>query len=267
MTLEEAVARRFLAGDVVPFKARPGTPMLSIGGRKYALSTDGGPLGDREEDSDREEEFGARFIAPNSNANKWRYLWAYDTDKQLVGMWRVSDGSEKVYGPARSEMSTILRLDKKGQINRVTNAEFRKLDAYMKEAEEDTVESLKRIIEESKGVLEKAIDREIQKLWLKLKPSLDRALSDVAKGAIPIGFKPFSTENIPRQTMTYAIGNWFKHNMSTESVLKVIAPKIPQLDADLAGHYQDVQWAIDDIRDQAYNTYLEYLPRPISIRW
>src|SRR5271167_4401196 len=91
------VAARF-AAEVVQLRpqAVPG-PKLEIGGHHYALSTDSGPLmGDIAEALTPQGEGGARLIhSPGSN--RWRYLWAYDTDNDVVAMWRASDGDEKLY--------------------------------------------------------------------------------------------------------------------------------------------------------------------------
>ena len=254
---DDRVLRRFLAGAVVPFKPRPGVPALTIGGRKYALSTDGGPLGDREEDDDQPEvgEGGAQLIQGPAGT-KWRYLWVYDTEKQVVAMWRATDGNEKVWGSARSEMQTILKLDKKGQLNRVTTAECRKVEAHMQDLASDLLESMKRIIEDSKDDRGRGIDKAIKGLFEKLRPTLERELDAVRQGATPMGFKPFSPENVERQAMTFVIGQFFRRNLDTDKVLAAIAPKIPSLDPELAGHYQDVQWAIDDVRDGAFDEYL-----------
>ena len=256
-SLDDRVLRRFLAGAVVPFKPRPGVPTLTIGGRKYVLSTDGGPLGDREDDADQPEvgEGGARIIQ-TPQATKWRYLWVYDTEKQIVAMWRATDGNEKVWGPARSEMQSIVKLDRKGQLNRVTTSECRKVESHMRGMEQETAESLKAIIEDSKGAREHQIDKLVRGLFEKLRPNLERELDAVRQGAIPMGFKPFSPENVERQAQTFVIGQFFRRNLNTEKVLGLIAPKIPSLDPELAGHYQDVQWAIEDVQDQTYDQYL-----------
>ena len=256
----ENVVRRFMAGDVIPFRPRPGVPTLAIGGRKYVLSTDGGPLGDREDDEKLPDD--PRIIRPDPSANKWRYLWAYNTEKQLVGMWRISDGSEKLWGSAKSETQSILKLDKKGQLNRVSDAEFRKINAYMRDVEQDTLRALKKTIEESKGDADKAIDRELEKLWTKLRPSLEREIDAVKSGVTPIGFKPYQPDpqNLLRQMLSYVIGKWFTRNFDFEDVLGALKKKVPQLDDEYAD-IQAVQWAIDEIRDEAYEAYLpERLP-------
>lgn len=256
MPRPEDVVKRFEAGTVLPFRPKPGAPTLAIGGKKYVLSTDGGMLGDREDDAALQHELGDRVVMPPADANKWRYLWAYDTDKQVVAMWRVSDGSEKHWGPARGDTQTILKLDQKGQLNRVPTVEFDKIDAFMKATEKEHEADLARIIEENKGDRERAIDRELAAMWKKLAPRLLAELDAVKQGVVPLGFKPFRRENVERQAATYVIGQFFRHHFDYAKTVKLLAEKIPSLDPELAGHYQDVMWAIDDLRDKQYEELL-----------
>lgn len=256
MPKPEDVVKRFEAGKVVPFQPKPGVPTLAIGGKRYVLSTDGGMLGDREDDAALQQELGDRVIMPPADANKWRYLWAYDTDKQVVAMWRVSDGSEKHWGPARGDTQTILKLDKKGQLNRVPTAEFSKIEAHMKTTEKEHEAALVQIIEENKGERERAIDRELAAMWKKLAPQLMAELAAVKQGAVPLGFKPFRPEGVERQAATFVIGQFFQRHFDYNKTVKALAAKIPTLNPELAGHYQDVMWAIDDLRDKQYEELL-----------
>lgn len=255
MAKPEDVVRRFLAGPVVPFKPKPGVPTVAINGKKYVLSTDGGMLGDREDDEKLQEEYGGQLIV-QPGANKWRYLWAYDTEKQVVAMWRVSDGNEKLWDSARSQTATLLKLDKKGQINRMGTSEFNRLNAYMQDTEAEHNAALLRIIEENKDDRERAIDKALAAKLKKLQPKLDAELDAVRKGAIPIGFQPFRPENVERQAMTFVITNFVRRNFDYSDTVAELAGKIPSLDPELAGHYQDVMWAIDDMRDKLFDALL-----------
>jgi len=234
----ERVVRRFLAGPVVPLRLKPGVPTIAIEGKKYVLSTEGGP--NKESDADA----------------KWSYLWALDTEKHVVAMWRASDGSEKVWGPARSEAAILVKLAKQGQVNRVSTTEFNRIDAYMKGVERDTIADLEKINETAKGDQDRAVDRELVTLWKKLEPKLKAELDAVAKGATPIGFRPFRPENVERQAMTYVIGQFFRRNLDPEKMVGAMAAKIPSFDPELASHYQSVTWAIDDLRDRVYEALL-----------
>lgn len=241
--------RRFYAGDVVPF--RSGVPTLAIGGKKFVLSTDGGMLGDREDDSMLEEEYGGRVIGPPPGANKWRYLWAYDIEKQMVAMWRVSDGDEKAGGPARSFTHEILKLDKKGQINRVDSATFRKIESHMRSLEDDTLKALKKSYEDLKSEEAKAVDRELAAMWLKLEPRLVKELEAVERGAIPLGFKPQSNRfSVLNQALNYTITQFFDRNFDRTKMIDHLEKKFPLV------HFQTFEWAYDDLRDAIYEIML-----------
>lgn len=71
-----------------------------------------------------------------------------------------------------------------------------------------------------------------------------------------IGFKPFRPENVERQAATYVIGEFFKRHFDYEKTADALGKKIPSLNPELAGHYQDVMWAIDDLRDKQYEALL-----------
>ena len=127
--LPHKIAIRF-AGEVVELrpKAAPG-PKLTIGGKHYALSTDSGPLmGDLAEILTPEENSGGARVIHGPGGNKWRYLWAYDAENDTVAMWRASDGDEKLYDTGKHAGTYLVRLTKKGQLNRVTPQEFKAID-------------------------------------------------------------------------------------------------------------------------------------------
>jgi len=126
----------------------------------------------------------------------------------------------------------------------------------MRDLEKDTEDSLRQIVEDAKGDREHAIDRQLGLLFEKVRPNLEREIDAVRQGATPIGFKPFSPENVERQAITFTIGQFFRRNFDPEKTFKLLAAKIPSLDPDSVGQFQDVQWAIDDVRDTAYDRYL-----------
>ena len=255
-----------IAGEVVPFKAKPGVPTLAIGGRKYVLSTDGGPLGDRVDDDLMEDSpLGARLIRPSAEANKWRYLWAYDTDRQTLTMWRVSDGNEKTSASASSKQAQIVALDKKGQLNRVTNEEFRRIEKEMRRREDDTMDALKASIESMKSDAVKELDALVREFFeKKVYPILMRRLDEVRRGITPIGFRPDPLDadddenwRLRRQS-SHVLVDTFRRLMSEEQVEAWLTQKRFPLDLI---HNQDIQWTIDDVRDDA----VKYLPeRPES---
>lgn len=236
-----------------------GGPTLTIDGHKLVLSTDGGPLGDREDDEALHDEpsDGARLLRPQSMGTKWRYLWVYDVDHKVVAMWRVSDGSEKVWSTANQEVMRIHRLDQKGQLNRVSHSFFLKVEAHMQRVEHETLETLKKIVEDAKGDRERKIDQIVRGAFKRHLAELERDLASAEKGAIPIGFKPYDpTRNVERQMAVFVITRFFKRHLDAEKIVLEVAEAVPSFDPQSAGHYQDVEWAIEDVREQTFEKYL-----------
>lgn len=244
------------AGDVVPFRQAPKVPTLTIGGRKYALSTDGGPFGDREDDDLMEESpLGARLIRPPSGSNKWRYLWVLNTDRKNVVMWRVSDGDEKLEDSARSQQARIVALEKKGQLNRVTDSEFRKVDAEMRRRGADLLKSLQDGLEASKDEATRLHDRLVGEFYeSKVLPTLLRELRAVREGAVPIGFRPHGPalegdeEWLLRQRSSHVLGNVLRRLMPVEAVEKWLVSE--GFDLGLVD-IQATEWAVQDVYDKA----------------
>ena len=133
----DAIIARVLQrySEVVPFRPRPPSgPTTEIGGKKYVL-TDYSPFGGNELSDGGEGH--ARLIEVPSSGSKFKYLWAYDTDRKLVAAWRVTDGNEKAYGSAQQEMHHVVHLEKHGQLNRVTSGEFSHIEAEMRHREDE----------------------------------------------------------------------------------------------------------------------------------
>ena len=251
------IAARFAAA-VIPFKPKPHGPTETIGGKKYVLSTDGGPLGDAEDPAFFGDNGGGKFIDVPRPENKWRFLWVFDTDKKFVAMWRVTDGNEKSAGPASSYMAKVVHLEKKGQLNRVTHAEFQVIEREMRKREADHIKKLQEFVEENKDDLTKRADQLAKDYFEKhVAPLIERALDAVKKGAIPLGYKPAA----PDLSDVQKTRGLYVHVMSALFKRELTEPKV---EAYLKQHgvdpkaldIQAVQWAIDDIIDAAYEKYL-----------
>lgn len=202
---DEIVAR--VAGRVLQFPPKPSRgPTLSIGGRKYALSTlwPGG-LGDAAEEMDEQNPGEARVIR-GPTQDPWKYLWAYDTDRQMVYMWRVSDGDEKVIGPARSMTNDILQLDKRGQLNRVTRQELSEIEREMSRRADRALKDLQDWIDETKTDGQRRVDEVVQATFDdEVLPRLLKQFREIDLGVVPIGFKPEPRDPRPldRQMKTH----------------------------------------------------------------
>jgi len=255
--LAPRVAQRF-AGEVVKLVPKPHGPQIEINGKHYVLSTDSGPLMGDLAEKQEPSEGGARIISPPEHANKWRYLWAYNTDEQVLAMWRVSDGDEKVWENAKHAGSQIIRLDKKGQLNRVKAQEFHAIVAWMRKKTQEVLEALKESVEANKDDAEKALDVLVREYFDKhVKHHIEKGLADVARGAHPFGFKPYDPKaehvSIDRQASVYVISQILKKEMAEPKV----EAWLRQHKFDMnAVHNQALEWAIGDVRDAAFEKYL-----------
>jgi hypothetical protein len=254
--IRNVVAGFLQAGPVVDILRKPKVPVVLIWGKKYKLSTYGGPLGDREDD-DKEDKspFGGRLIKPPPGANKWRYLWAYDLDKSVVAMWRYSDGDEKAWFSANSNVATVAMLDKKGQLNRVTNSEFRRIESEMERRNEDTIKALEKSVEDSKSELTKQVDKLVEEFFEShVAPKLERAISSVERGATPLGFE--LNERVPasreHQMLSFVFYQTMKRELDSQTVDRYLRSK--GVDVEEAGQWVD--WAIQDVNEKAYRAYI-----------
>ena len=263
-TLNDRVTRRFLshhtAGVVVPFKPKPGVPVEVIHGRKYALSTDGGPLGDEDEPGSGLFGDHPNLIQTPRQGSKWRFLWLYDVDKHFVSMWRVSDGNEKAAGSDRHFGLKINQLEKKGQLNRVTHQEYQAVEQEMRKREDVLMSQLEESIEEYKSDFQRKVDFFAQQYFEKnVRPQLERAVQGVKDGAIPLGFVaagPGLTDPKVKlqQALGYTVGQMLSRLLSEEKVAQYCKQQGVDLD-DPDADQQAVYWAVGDLSDHAYKLF------------
>ena len=235
------------AGDVIPFGGRAprNSHTVTLSGGKYVLSThSGGMMGDLAELPEEAEE-GARVIRVRPG-DPWKYLWAYDTEHQVLAMWRVSDGNEKEYGGARSQTALLVKLDKKGELNRVTGAQFRVIETAMRAQEEAHTRALEQWVEETKTTSQRDVDALVREYFDdRVRPAMDRAVRDVLRGVSPLGFKA-SPGGFPveRQMKAYVTGKLYEKLFGLDSVDAYVKSKGVDMDAiDI----QATQWARDDV--------------------
>lgn len=249
----QRVAARYLDANVVPFKPKkPSGPTLLISGRKYVLSDYWPFFSDMVGEP---QEGGARLIM---NEPRFSYLWAFDTEKKTVGMWRVSDGDEKVVGSASSHTSEIIALDRKGQLNRVTHEEFRAIERFMRDKQDDTLKSMKKYLES----VADDWDREAKKLAQELfderfLPRILAKFREIENGVKPLGFKvdPHrlehrSADDQARMFVAMQILKDFKLDALDAFVkTKGIDPDNPP------GDIQALDWGLKDVLDEFYEKF------------
>lgn len=256
--VDRVVERYKAAGDVVKLRKPKGpkVPTLAIRGRKYALS-DYWPF--FSEVTESEGEGGARLIDVGGGT-RYRYLWAYDTDRQAITMWRVSDGEEKHYSRASGEQHLIVTLEKKGQLNRVTHDEFVDIERHMRQQHEATLQSLRQYLEENADDWDRRVKDILRDHYeKKLKPEIERRLSELDRGVKPFGFKVnpgiLEFKSAEEQARSFVIANVLS-KFTQEEAYKVVSNAVgfdayepPQ------GDPQAVQWQWGELLDEAYREF------------
>jgi hypothetical protein len=193
----------------------------------------------------------ARLIL-NPHGDKWKYLWAYNTDHKILAMWRVSDGDEKHHGSASADAGLVLELDRKKQLNRVTDSQFRQIDKYMHERAKENLEALKKYLKDNETNHQKVVnDLSWEYYHNFVEPTLTRKIKE---GVMPFGFKP--NPRIPKDTIHQAITFLISHitmkDLTTDAVDKYLKSKGVDVDYDS----QASHWAVNDIRDELFDKYL-----------
>lgn len=263
MDLTTKVVRRWLSANVVPFRpnSKSSLPKIEIGGKKYVLSDDAGPIASETFGAEEEGSSGhARLIRGPAHGSKFKYLWVYDTDHKYVVMWRTTDGNEKLAGPANSVMHYVLRLDQKGHLNRVPNEEYRKIESAMRKLEDETYEALKKTNKENETDFQKEVNARTQEFFdHHVRPKIERAIHDVQQGAVPLGFKPFGPKGEPslRQMTVHVISKIVASDFTFDKVEAYLTAH--GLDPQEHGRdNQAAQWATQEI----YEAVLEELVPP-----
>jgi len=256
--LVQRIVQRF-SGDVIPLQRKPGVPTVKIDGETYNLSTDAGPLMDALGDEE-EVPGGARLIKLPSG-NKWKYLWVYDTERKMVAMWRATDGNEKVYGRANQMSAKIVQLDRKGQINRVDNKTFRRIERFMRKLADKVLKSLQDSIEENKDDWTREIEVQVRYYFDKfIRRDLERAIDNVRRGVFPFDFKvdPSMSDlwTPERQAISHIMAKLTGRGseFSYDKVWKYLTDQ----GLDVENQPQEIDWAIKDVVDEMWN---EIAPR------
>ena len=228
-------------------------PSLAIGGRKYVLS-DYWMMS--EDLLGPPSPGGAKLI--DTGGSRFRYLWLYDTDKQVVAMWRASDGDEKAHDRVSHFTSQIYILEKRKQLNRVTHAEFQEVSRFMAHRADETLRSMKKLIEETATDWDRQVAA-ILDSWFKkeIKPDLDRRISELKSGVIPFGFKVNEAmlphKNAIEQATTFLVSKAFERY--NENAAYDYVSKVTGVDAwePPNGDSQAVQWGWHELYEKAHD--------------
>lgn len=242
-----------MMGSVHTLPVRPRWPTLTIGGERYVLSDQFPFLEDMVDD--QPEGAGAMLHDMGGPTDKFRFLWVINTDHNVVAMWQIHEGNEKVYGPVRSFSRNIIKLDAMGQMNRVDTAEFMAIEREMHRRADDTLQSLQSWVKENESEHQKHTNRLAQAYYDKVvAPKVEDAIQAVEAGAVPLGFKFFGGTEDDRQTQmqVHAI-----HLVLTRYLTEPLVENYMRqhgLDPE-AGDIQASQWAVQDIRENVYRDF------------
>lgn len=262
-TLARLVARRFhlasrvasqYKANVVPLTPKPTGPTIAIGGRKYALSDYWSMMEGLEESND------PRLILPEGPTNKFRYLWAFDTDKRILGMWRVSDGDEKAFGRENQHSRDLVVLEKKRQLNRVTNEEFRGIERFMKGRQADALAAMKKYLEENADEWDRESKRLVEEFFKKsIEPKILAKFREIDQGVIPFGFKPNESHRPPLEAAKMHVAMAiFGKEFTLKAVDDFVRTK--GIDPDNPpGDIQALDWARHDVMDAFYEAHFPHV--------
>ena len=249
--LRDRIVRRFKeATNVVPFK--PAGPTIAIGGKKYALS-------DYWSETDVEEvEGGARLIM---GPKRFSFLWAFDTDKKYVAMWRVSDGEGKAGGAASHHTKDIVALERKKQLNRVTNEEFRTIDRFMAARGKETLALLKKTIEENEDDWDRESRRLVQEFFNdKVLPKILAKFREIDQGVSPLGFKPRDFGRPPlEQAKVFVAGQIMQKLFQLSDIDDFVRTKGVDPDNPPGGSIQALDWARHDVMEAFYDERFPFI--------
>lgn len=256
MSRDQLESFKAVLANVVPFKPKkPSGPTLAIGGRKYVLSDYFPMLTDLVGEP---TEGGAKLIDLSDGNPRFSYLWAYDTDKKFVAMWRVSDGDEKAAGSARSFTNEILTLERKGQLNRVTHDEMRTIERFMVDKQRDAIAAMKKYLEENADEWDRTAKKLAVELWeAKFLPRILAKFKEIEQGVKPLGFK------VDERWLDHRSAEAQAKMFVAQQILKDYDMKAVDDYARSKGHDPDnppgdiqaLEWARGDVVDEFYDRF------------
>ena len=263
-----------VAGRIIEFPSPAQTVrpkhVETVAGKKYALSDDSGmgmswfvPEDEEEcpsgiDAADETCQMGAKVIQGPAHSRPFRFLWAYDTERGTLGMWRVTDGNEKAYGSADSFRAKLVALDRKGELNRVTTSEMRAIEREMRKREDAHMRDLEHWVDALKTDYQRTVDEVAQEVFDRdFAPELERRLKEVDRGVVPFAFKVNERllEHEPKESQLRA---HIITEVTSDYTVGVVEDELRRrgIDPDAPDHdIQAAHWAVEDIRTDAWRRY------------
>lgn len=149
----------------------PRVPLLKIGGRSYRLSNIPAPIFEE--------------LVGEEGTSRFGFLWL--ATERYVGMWRVSDGENKLDLKIQDlAPNTFRRLRAQGTLNEVTQAEWDRVASFMERRSTRLLKRLQRDYEEGDPDFAAGKKLAIQFFKNQVVPAFRRTFSQYRKGIVPI---------------------------------------------------------------------------------
>jgi hypothetical protein len=247
------------AGRVLDFGRRSVRPKhsIKINGNTYALSDYAGAALSIPDDEGEGDSEGARLIRGPAHGQPYRYLWVYDSDRGDLGMFRVTDGSEKVWGKADRMVREIMLLDRKGELNRVSNAEARSITRAMRKKEDDAVRDLRSWAKELETDYQQFVNQVAADVFeSEIVPEIEGRMADLRSGVVPFGFQV--NENLIQhgKDMASQMQGHVLNQVLEKFTTAMIDDEVRRRGRDPES--EDIQasyWALGDIREEAWDRF------------
>jgi hypothetical protein len=152
-----------------------------------------------------------------------------------------------------------MTLDRKKQLNRVTNEEYRVIDHFMSARTREVIQTMKRELEKNADEWDRTAKKLANDAFkAKVEPKLLAAFKDIDQGAIPIGFKvkPGMLEHrdATSQAQMHVAMTYFSRDYTLKSVEDYARSKGYDPDHP-PGDNQALEWAWRDVMDEFYDQH------------
>lgn len=255
--MADVVAQKY-AAKVLQFQPKP-KHHITLAGQKYALSDYAGHMRAEilEEEQEGQEEMGAMLIELD-HPEPFRFLWLFDEDHKKVAMFRVTDGDEKAFGSASYFQRDILRLESKGELNRVSAQELDRITKIMRAKEREHAQALEALVKEMETPYQKQVNEIAQQVFdREIAPVLKRKLREAEMGVVPFGFQlndrilnhADRAQQIRSHVLTTVLQDFTTDLVEMEMRKRGVDPEAPGRDIQAA------YWAVNDIQDATWRAY------------
>lgn len=243
--------------DILSFPEQP--HRVTVGSRTYALSDVGSTMILDQFDAPDDDE-GAEVL--DAGGNPWRYIWLYEQDRDALLMFRYSDGDLKMDVAGRSMPGTLQRLRDRGHLNVVTEDDLEEFEAEMVRRNDQVIEQLQKAWEEGMSDEQRKVNAVVESFFLeRVLPEARRGWADIDRGVYPFDFSPNERllEFVSRldQGRVHVMHSAMQRaGFTADSGSPLERYVMAELGFRSWGDAEDPQsidFAVDDVRQQAYD--------------